>query len=160
MSAQVRSIQTKFRARKWILVHLGHLGFSQADLLKVYKSVILPVHDYCSCVYNSCLTDTQVNALERLQAQALKAIYGYEFSYRSLLEQTGLTTLKARRDRRSDKFAGKCLQNERFKSWFPLNPVARPTRSPVQYKESFARTKRLYDSPMYFMRRRLNGRSA
>ena len=98
MAAQVKSIQTKFRARKWILVHLGHHGFSKSDLLKVYKSVILPVHDYCSCVYNSSLTATQANALERLQAQALKAIYGYEHSYRSLLEQTGLTTLKARRD--------------------------------------------------------------
>ena len=160
MAAQVRAIQVKFWSRKWILNHLGHNGFSKADLLKVYKAVILPVHDYCSCVYNSSLTLTQANALERLQAQALKAIYGYEHSYRSLLELTGLKTLQARRDYRCDKFAQKCLQSPKFRKWFPLNPVNRPTRNPLPYEEKFARTKRLYNSPLYHMRRRLNGRQA
>ena len=158
MGAQVDSIRRKFYARKWILHHLGHAGFSEADLLKVYKSVILPIHDYCSCVYNSSLTQNQVSALERLQAQALKAIYGYEYSYRALLEKTGLRTLKERRDMREEKFALKCLQTERFRPWFPLHPVERPTRNPLTYSESYARTKRLYNSPLYQMRRVLNKR--
>ena len=156
MGAQVEAIRKKFYARKWILHHLGHAGFSEADLLKVYKSVILPIHDYCSCVYNSSLTQTQASALERLQAQALKAIYGYEHSYRALLEKSGLLSLQARRNARDEKFAMKCLQSERFRTWFPLQPVGRPTRSPLTYTETYARTKRLYDSPIYNMRRILN----
>ena len=158
MNAQVEDIKRKFRARIWSLRHLGHVGFSESDLLKVYKSVILPVHDYCSCVYNSSLTQTQSNALERLQAQSLKAIYGYEHSYRSLLEKTGLTTLQARRDARDLKFAEKCVKNDKFKPWFPLNPIARTTRQPLMYKEAHARTQRLYRSPVFNMRRRLNGK--
>lgn len=78
MSRQVEDIKRKFRARIWSLRHLRHVGLSESDLLKVYKSVILPVDDYCSCVYNSSLTLTQSQALERLQAQSLKVIYGYE----------------------------------------------------------------------------------
>ena len=158
MGAQVAAIKRKFYARKWILHHLGHAGFTKPDLLKVYRSVILPIHDYCSCVYNSSLTQAQASALERLQAQALKTIYGYEHSYRSLLVMTGLQTLQARRDARSLKFARKSLTNERFTHWFPLHPVERVTRNPLIYQELHARTKRLYDSPIYHMRRLLNGR--
>ena len=158
MSAQVTAIKKKFRARIWILRHLGHRGFSKEDLLKVYRSVILPVHDYCSCVYNSTLTITQASALERLQAQALKSIYGYELSYSSLLEVSGLEKLQARRDNRCRKFASKCLENDRFREWFPLNTIARPTRGRLNYVETFARTKRLYNSPIFHMRRLLNGK--
>ena len=158
MGAQVSAIRRKFYARKWILNHLGHAGFSQADLLRVYCSVILPIHDYCSCVYNSSLTQNQASALERLQAQALKTIYGYEHSYRSLLERTGLETLQARRDRRTEKFARRSLSSPRFRNWFPLQPVQRSTRNPLIYQEKFAKTKRLYNSPIYHMRRILNGR--
>ena len=98
MAAQIEEIRKGYVARIWTLRHLGHRGLSKPDLLKVYKSILLPIHDYCSCVYNSSLTQTQANALERLQAQALKAIYGYEHLYRSLLHLTGLQTLKDRRD--------------------------------------------------------------
>ena len=157
MSAQVRKIEKNFMSRIWILRHLRQNGFSSSDLLKVYRSILLPVHDYCSCVFNSSLTQSQASVLERLQAQALKAIYGYEYSYRSLLEMSGLHTLQARRDHRSQKFAQKCLANPRYRDWFPLNPEPiRATRHRNVYKESFARTKRLYNSPMYAMRRMLN----
>ena len=76
MSAQVQSIERKFVSLMWVLRHLGHRGFSAADLLKVYSSVILPCHDYCLVVYHLSLTTTQSDQLERLQAQALKCIYG------------------------------------------------------------------------------------
>lgn len=109
MAAQVAAIRRKFVSRVWILRNLRSRGFSTEYLLKLYKSVIQPVHNYCSCVYNSSLTITQSGVLERLQAQALKAIYGYENLYRSLLELSGLQRLKYGRDERSDKFATKCL---------------------------------------------------
>ena len=158
MRAQVESIKKAFRSRKWVLHHLSHRGFSRADLLKVYKSAILPLHDYCSCVFNSSLTYTQASSLERLQAQSLKAIYGYSFSYRELLSLSGLTSLQERRDQRSLKFARKCLGDDYFKTWFPLNPVARLTRNPLPYAEERARTKRLFNSPLFHMRRLLNGK--
>ena len=98
MSAQVDAICKKFRSRIWILRHLHHNGFDETELLKVYKSVILPCHDYCSNVYHYSLTLSQTVILERLQAKALKAIYGLEPSYRVLMQKAGLTTLRARRE--------------------------------------------------------------
>ena len=160
MQAQVDAIRRKFFAKKWVLTHLGNNGFTKADLVQVYRATILPIHDYCSCVYNSSLSQTQANALERLQAHALKTIFGYQHSYRSLLQTTGLQTLQARRDARCDRFAAKCLENPRYRDWFPLQPIAIPTRNSLKFKEMYARTKRLYNSPLYHMRRRLNGRQA
>ena len=139
MSVQVEAIRKGFMARIWSLRHLGHRGLGTADLLKVYESILLPIHDYCSCVYNSSLTVTQMSALERLQAQALKAIYGYEHSYRALLELTGLSTLQERRNMRSDKFVAKCLANPKHKAWFPINEQEPTTRNTLPYKENLAR---------------------
>ena len=156
MAAQVESIKSKFRTRMWILRHLGHHGFDADDLLKVYKSVILPCHDYCSVVYHSSLTNTQSDALERLQAQALKCIYGYDYSYRALLEMSRLTSLSTRRENRCTKFAEKCLSNDRLKSWFPLQENPRAVRSRNKFKEFGAKTNRLLNSPLYHLRRRLN----
>ena len=158
MAAQVADIKRKFTSRIWALRHLGRLGMSKNDLLSVYKSTILPTHDYCSTVFNSSLTLTQSGQLERLQAMALKAIYGFDHSYRSLLSISGLSLLKARRDERGDRFATRCLTNPRFAAWFPAQPHARVTRRPLAFMEERARTSRLYSSPIFHLRRRLNGK--
>ena len=158
MAAQVADIRRKFTARIWALRHLGRLGMGKPDLLAVYKSTILPMHDYCSTVYNSSLTITQSGQLERLQAMALKAIFGFDHSYRSLLSLSSLTSLKARRDERGDRFAMRCVTNPRFFGWFPVHTPARQTRRPLAYHEERARTARLFASPLYHLRRRLNGK--
>ena len=156
MADQVEAICRKFRSRVWTLRHLHHRGFSQADLLKVYKSTILPCHDYCSNVFHSSLTLSQTITLERLQAKALKAIYGYDPSYKELMEKAGLTTLRARRESRELSFARKCAASVRFAGWFPTRMVVRDTREGLTYEEKFARTHRCYNSPIFSMRRRLN----
>ena len=155
VSAQVDSICRKFRSRIWYLRHLHHNGFSEDELLRVYKSTILPCHDYCSSVFHSSLTLSQTIVLERLQAKALKAIYGNEPSYRELMEKADLTTLRARREDREIRFAEKCVTSPRFSKWFPLRGETN-TRNSGGYLEKFARCCRCYNSPLYSMRRRLN----
>ena len=159
MNAQVAAIRKKMTARTWILTHLGHRGFSEEELVKVYKSCILPIHDYCSNVYHSSLTQMQVQQLERQQARALKAIFGYEHSYRSPLQKTGLETLFDRRARRAEAFARKAAVGK-LRHWFPRREAPRSTRQTTSYHESFARCQRLRNSPIHYMRRLLNGRES
>ena len=156
VSAQVEQLCKKMRGRIWMLRHLHHNGFNEAELLAIYKSCILPIHDYCSNVYHSSLTLSQSIVIERMQAKALKAIYGYEPSYRELMEKAGLETLRARRDARELTFALKCTTSARFKHWFPKYEGTGTTRSPDLYLEEFARCCRYYNSPIFSMRRRLN----
>ena len=76
-------------------------------------------------------------------------------SYQKMRELAGVTTLRQRRVELCDKFAAKCLKNPRFEPWFPKRR-GRTTRGGEPFQEDFARCERLKNSPLYYMRRRLN----
>ena len=105
------------------------------------------------------LTDKQDEELERLQATALRYIYGYGLPYSRMREMSGLATLRQRRIEAADKFARSCLGSRRFSRWFPENPQTRRSRHTLHYKEELARCDRLKNSPLFYMRRRFNGKA-
>ena len=157
--AHVEVIKKKVRQRLWTLYNLKKNGFSDEELVQVYKTMIRPVADYCDVVYHPLLSDDLDEDLERLQDRALRCIYGTKISGRKMREKAGIETLRARRVAHCDNFAQKCLDNPRFRAWFPLRR-ARATRVSARekYMEFFARCERLRASPLYFFRRRLNGK--
>ena len=148
----------KLRQRNWVLYHLKKLGFTNEELVKVYKTVILPIADYCCPAYHSMLTDLQDQLLERAQVGALRAILGYGLTATQLRQEASVTTLRERRIRLTDNFANKCLTSDKFKHWFPLSEGRRSGRNSEQYREFFAKSDRLKNSPLFYMRRRLNGK--
>ena len=133
-------------------------GFTEEELAKVFRMIVRPVFDHCCVVYHSFLTDAQDEELDRLQNHALRYIYGKDLSYKKMREKAGVTTLRARREELCDKFSAKCLKSDRFRAWFPEKISARSTRKTEKYLESFARCERLKRSPLFYMRRRLNGK--
>ena len=116
--------------------------------------------DYLDVVYHSMLTDDLDEELDRLQNQALKAIFGPKIGGKRLREMAGVTTLRARRIEHCDSFVAKCLKSPRFRTWFPKRGGRRTSRHPQleTYVETFARCDRLRDTPFHFFRRRLNGK--
>ena len=157
MWAHVEAMRKRFRQRYWVLRHLRTMGFTQAELVRVYKTVILPIADYCSPVYHSQMTDEQDELVERLQSHALKCIFGPGIPASTMRKMADLTTLRSRRIAQVDKFAEKAAASDRFGGWFPARS-SRPTRGGDQYLETRARCDRLYNSPVHYMRRRLNGK--
>ena len=77
--AHVEALCKRFRRKYWVLYHLRKAGFTDDELARVYRTCLLPVADYCQVVYHPGLTDEQDQAIERLQAGALRCIYGYEY---------------------------------------------------------------------------------
>ena len=143
-----------------MLNHLKDAGFNREELARVYRSMVRPVADYMSVVYHSMLTDRQDEQVERMQSQALKIIYGKDVTYAKMRELAEVSTLRQRRIEACDSFASKASKGK-FSHWFPVRARARSgTRSSggVVYEEKFARCDRLRNSPLYYMRRRLNGR--
>ena len=132
------------------------VGFTERELATVYRTVVRPVLDYCAVVYHPILTNEQDQQVERLPAKALKNIYGYKDSYAAMREKAGVTTHRARRIALCDKFAEKTAAGGRF-GWFPLRE-GRTGRHGEVYKEFQARTDRLFNSPVYYYRCRLNGK--
>ena len=83
-------------------------------------------------------------------------LYGQQKSYGALLEEAGLKTLKERRQEHFIKFAKKTSENVNYSELFPKNSRRQSVRNPKVFLEKFARTDRLYNSPVYAMRRALN----
>ena len=158
VAAHVKDTVKKTRMRYWILTNLKKIGFTREELVAVYKNSVLPIPEYCAPVYHSLMTDVQDQEMERAQVGALRAIYGYGDSARTLRQKSDLRTLREQRVALSDNFANKCLENLRFKGWFPLKTGRRSARSGELYQEFPAKNDRLANSPLYFMRRRLNGK--
>ena len=152
----MEALKRRMRDTTWVLRHLKLAGFNEEELARVYRTIVRPVLDYCAVVYHPLLTDEQDQVVERLQAKALKNIYGYKDSYASMREKAGITTHRARRIELCDKFATKAAANPRF-DWFPLR-TGRSGRHAETYRELPARTDRLFNSPLFYFRRRLNGK--
>ena len=69
----------------------------------------------------------------------------------------GLETLEKRRIGLVDSFAKKTSKNPRYSAWFPrVAPTDHNIRERLTYQEEFARTERYKNSPVFYMRRRLN----
>ena len=161
MSAHVDWVAKSLRSRLWMLRNLKRSGFSCDELVTVYKTMIRPVAEYGCVVYHSSLTDEQDELLDRIQTQALKSIFGPFKSGRKLRAEAGISTLRERRIHLCDKFARKSLANPRFSHWFPIKKTrasSRNRKGQEVFVENYARCERLVNSPLYYFRRRLNGK--
>ena len=153
----LKLLQQKLKCRIWALRHLRRNGFKQPDLVVVYTSMIRPLAEYCSSVYYSMITDSDSLELERLQMQALKSIFGWNNSYGSLLQKSGLERLDKRRDDAFFALAKKLSESSRFRTWFPKKLARREgIRSSETYKLYPSNTERYLKSPLNRMRRKLN----
>ena len=116
------------------------------------------VLDYASPVYHSMLNSSQNDMLEKLQRDIYKVIFGFDKSYRAILEENGLESLKERRQKLFDAFLLKMAGSAEYSDrWFPTKDFTHPDlRVERIYLEKYARTDRPYKSPLYAMRRRLN----
>ena len=148
----------KFRKRLWLLRNLKKARASAGDLVDCYCCFLRSVLDYCCNVYHPMLSKTQSNALENLQFTALKIIFGYDMSKESMLQKSGLTSLKERREKLFLLFCNKTYNNKRLeRAWLEARDFEGPNvRRQKIIVEKFASTARLYNSPLFTIRRTLN----
>ena len=152
--AHVEALRIRMRDSGWVLWHLGRAGFSEEELATVYRTVLRPILDYCAMVHHPMITDEQDQKIQRMQ------VYGFGIPYAKMREMAGITTHRARRVELCDKFARNALDNPRFgPRWFPERTNQRRGRHAERFLESTARTDRLQTTPLFYFRRRLNGKS-
>ena len=143
--------------KSWAIRNLKKANIRTQSLVIIYCSLIRSAIEYAAPVYAHFLTGEQSQALERLQMQSLKTIFGFKHSYDHCLRLSGLQKLETRREKLVLKFAQKLAGNPMWNHWFPLQPECphnlRRTRT---YREEFASKERLKNSPIFAMRRLLN----
>ena len=154
----MEELKKKFRKRLWLLRNLKNARAERKDLIDCYVCFIRPVLEYCSNVYHPMLCLGLTKMIEKMQFTALKIILGYGKEKEKLLEESGLPTLEERRKRLFNKFCMKVYENERFREeWLEERTfTGHDLRKQKIIREKNSRTKRLFDSPLYTIRRYLN----
>ena len=153
--AQVHNLITRATKRVFVLRYYSKF-MEGKDLFKLYTSLVRSVIEYSSVTYHFLLTKTKESALENVQKWCLRCIFGYNKSYDELLAESGMSSLADRREKAVVKFTNKTLKNPVYAHWFKRNPNQTSACIPTKYQEEFARTSRLYNSPLFYMRRLLN----
>ena len=131
-------------------VRCTRMPFKEATLDGIIRYYDISGRDFSAM--STILTGEQCQALERLQRNVLRSLYGYTLSYADVLEMAGMKTLGERRDETLKTFAIKTSRNQRLAAvWFPDRPTdlhgLRNRRNILQ--ERARRTERLRISPMY-----------
>ena len=113
-------------------------------------------------VQQCTMLSSEMSALiDKQQSRALGIIFGFDKSSDDLLALSGLEPLSVRRSDAVDRFALKMVANPRFTDLFPLRSDTQSrSRVSQKYLELHARSSRLYNSPIFNMRRRLNALDA
>ena len=133
------------------------------DLILIYILYIRSVLEQSCQVWHSSITFQNMTDIERVQKNALRIILKEQYiSYERALEISNLKSLVERRESICLKFARSCLKNETVKDMFPLNPVDYhvDTRDREVFQVTMAHTKRLKQSAVPYMQRRLNAEKA
>ena len=115
--SQVKNMCRKAYCRIWMISRLKKLGASDKMLIDLYQKHVRSVVEYATPVWNSGLTQSDINEIERIQKTALSVIFN-ENSYTKKLEMSNLEKLRERRDVMCQKFAIKTVKNPRFADWF------------------------------------------
>jgi hypothetical protein len=156
LDCHVNATVKKFNKNVWTLIHLRRANIPQSDLVIIYTTYLRPILEYATPVLCSLLTEGQSKTIENLQSRALKIIYGFNESYATLLERSGIERLSERRVTTTDRFAQKTAANTRFAGWFEPNPNRKSNRIGLKYKEPMRRLERTRQNPIDYMTRRLN----
>ena len=151
--------------RLWMLRRLKMLGATESELLDVYEKQVRSVLELAVPAWQSALTQTESNQIERVQKTAFYIILGEKYeNYENALYILKKEGLNMRRIKLCEKFAKKCLKNPKYNNWFIPNERVPPNirtrgnqkKTAYKFKEVQARTDRYTKSPIPYLTRLLN----
>ena len=144
--------------RLWMLRRLKNLGANQVDLVDVYCKQIRSILELAAPAWQSSVTLTEKQDIERIQKSACHIIQGSDYiSYRNSLKALKLEPLETRRIKLSLKFALKAEKHQKFKKWFKPTPTTHKTRlEKTKYCNVRANHTRFVKSPISYLTSMLN----
>ena len=142
-----------------ILRKLYEFNIPREDLVLIYTMYIRSVLEYSSNVWFSSITNEEREDIERVQKVACKIILKEEYmNYGQALLSLNLLSLSDRRQMLAERFALRCLKNNRFKDLFPENSKTIGLRNEEKYVVKFCKSSRLQNSSIPAMQKILNRR--
>ena len=149
----------KAMSKMWLLRRLKKLDMEEEVILDYYLKEIRPLAEHGVAIWNSGLTKSQENELEKIQKIALKIILQDSYtSYEVACTLFNLLPLKFRRLQLCTNFALKLFKSDRGTEFFTPAVKRANTRTEQQLlvKEKKCNTKRCYNAPHNYLARLVN----
>ena len=149
----------KVNARMQLIRKVWSFGSTPLEMVELWKTFCRSVLEQTCVVWDSGLTNQNIEDLERTQKTFVKLIMEENFeNYSSSLKFLNLETLETRRKKLSVKFAKTSISDGLFRDLFPKRTKAHlmETRKLEKYKVFHANTERYKNSPILTMQRMLN----
>ena len=150
---------SKAMSRMWLLRRLKLVKLEPETILDYYIKEIRPIVEHGVAIWNSGLTQSQVNDLEKVQKIALKIILGESYiSYEVACTLMNISPLKYRRKELCTKYAIKLFKSSKSSDYFTPASKQANTRSSQQLlvKEKTSNTKRCHNAPHNYLARLIN----
>ena len=135
----------KANARLQLLRKIKSFNAPLQDLKQVYITFIRSLLEQSCTVWNSMLTNENIEDIERVQKSALKIIFEDKYSeYKNALNKIDLESLAVRREDLCVNFARKNVNNAKLNQHFVENNKTHKmkTRNAEKYKVNHAQTER------------------
>ena len=143
--------------RMQILRKAASFGAPIADKKQIYISYVRSALEQSCQVWNSRLTEQNIEDLERVQKSALRIILNNQYvNYNDALEIVDLETLEERRKYLCLKFAKNSLHGQKTQKMFPLKRKIQNTIKGEKFHVKNAKKDRLRKSAIPYMQRLLN----
>ena len=149
----------KVSARMQLIRKVWSFGSSPQEMVELWKTFCRSILEQTYVVWDSGLTNPNIEDLERTQKTFVKLIMEEDFqSYTKSLSFLNLETLESCRKKILLKFAKTSITYGHFRDLFPLRGKTHhmKTRIKEKYRVFHANTERYKDSPILAMQRMLN----
>lgn len=151
------AIYKKSMGKMWLLRRMKLLNLEPDLILDYYLKEIRPLTEQGVVVWNSGLTKSQVNDLEKIQKVALTIILGGKYlKYEEACSYFGISKLSSRRADLCAKYAVKLYLSPRCDQFFTRKEKGVGRNSNTLVKENVTRTNRCYNAPHNYLARLVN----
>ena len=121
-NSHVHNIISKCSKRLYLLIQLKRANVAKKDILQFYKSCIRSVLEYAAIIFHHSIPKYLSEDIERIQRRALSIIYP-DLNYKDALTESGEITLYERRERASQKFFQRILDDPCHKLYNLISKV-------------------------------------
>ena len=149
----------KVNARMQLIRKVRSFGSTPQEMVELWKTFCRSILEQTCVVWDSGLTNKNIEDLERTQKTFVKLIMEEDYrSYTSSLKFLNLETLEKRRKSILLKFAKTSISDGHFRDLFQKRKKTHhmETRNIEKYKVFHANTERYKNSPILTMQRMLN----
>ena len=155
--SNTQAVCVKAMSKMWLIRRMKNLNLDPDIIADYYLKEIRSLTEQGVVVWNSGLTKSQINDLEKIQKVALKIILGDDYNtYDLACAEFNLDQLSLRRTKLCTTFAVKLYKSDRCDQFFTPYSVNTRSFENKLVRENYCRTTRCYNAPHNYLTRLVN----